>query len=50
MAALADEVGLPCITDLPIGHGDVNAPVALGARHLLDAHQGTLQPLEAATA
>jgi muramoyltetrapeptide carboxypeptidase len=50
LAALADEVGLPCITDLPIGHGDVNAPVALGARHRLDAHEGTLQPLEAATA
>ena len=50
LAALANEVGLPCIGDLPIGHGDVNAPVALGARHRLDAHEGTLQPLEAATA
>ena len=50
VAALANEVGLPCITDLPIGHGAVNAPVALGARHRLDAHEGTLQPLEAATA
>jgi muramoyltetrapeptide carboxypeptidase len=50
VAALAEEVGLPCITDLPIGHGDVNAPMALGARHRLDAHEGTLQPLEAATA
>jgi len=47
---LATEAGLPCIADLPIGHGDVNAPVALGARHRLDADQGTLQPLEAATA
>ena len=47
---LATEVELPCITDLPIGHGDVNAPVALGARHRLDAHEGMLQPLEAATA
>ena len=46
----ATEADLPCITDLPIGHGDVNAPVALGARHRLDAHAGTLQPLEAATA
>jgi len=36
--------------DLPIGQGDVNAPVALGTRHRLDAHTGTLQPLEAATA
>ena len=34
---LATEADLPCITDLPIGHGDVNAPVALGARHRLDA-------------
>ncbi len=47
---LAAEVDLPCITDLPIGHGDVNAPVALGARHRLDGGRGTLQPLEAATA
>jgi muramoyltetrapeptide carboxypeptidase len=46
---LANDVGLPCISDLPIGHGAVNAPVALGARHRLDAHQGILQPLEAAT-
>ena len=50
LVELATEAGLPCITDLPIGHGDVNAPVALGARHRLDAHAGTLQPLEAATA
>jgi muramoyltetrapeptide carboxypeptidase len=47
---LATEADLPCITDLPIGHGEVNTPVALGARHRLDAHAGTLQPLEAATA
>ncbi len=47
---LTNEAGVPCIADLPIGHGDVNAPVALGARHRLDAHKGTLQPLEAATA
>ena len=47
---LANEAGLPCIADLPIGHGEVNAPIALGARHRLDAHRGTLQPLEAATA
>jgi len=50
LADLAAQVDLPCITDLPVGHGDVNAPVALGARHRLDAHTGTLQPLEAATA
>ncbi|MGZ6028405.1 MAG: S66 peptidase family protein [Myxococcaceae bacterium] len=47
---LATETGVPCIADLPIGHGAVNAPVALGARHRLDAHEGMLQPLEAATA
>jgi muramoyltetrapeptide carboxypeptidase len=47
---LAAEADLPCITDLPIGHGDVNAPVALGARHRLDANEGVLLPLEAATA
>lgn len=49
LVELANDVGLPCISDLPIGHGAVNAPVALGARHRLDAHQGILQPLEAAT-
>lgn len=47
---LATEAGLPCIADLPIGHGEVNAPVALGGRHRLDANSGTLRPLEAATA
>ncbi len=50
IADLAAEAGLPCIAELPVGHGNVNAPVALGARHRLDAHAGTLQPLEAATA
>jgi muramoyltetrapeptide carboxypeptidase len=50
LADLANEAGVPCIAELPIGHGAVNAPVALGARHRLDAHKGTLQPLEAATA
>jgi muramoyltetrapeptide carboxypeptidase len=47
---LAIETGLPCVAELPIGHGEVNAPVALGARVRLDAGRGILQPLEAATA
>ena len=50
LSDLAAEADVPCIVDLPIGHGSVNAPVALGARHRLDAHAGTLEPLEAATA
>jgi muramoyltetrapeptide carboxypeptidase len=46
---LALETGLPCAAEFPIGHGAVNAPVALGARVRLDGGRGILQPLEAAT-
>jgi muramoyltetrapeptide carboxypeptidase len=47
---LAAETGLPCLGDLPIGHGRVNVPVALGARVRLDAGAGTLTFLEPAVA
>jgi muramoyltetrapeptide carboxypeptidase len=50
VAELAAAAGVPCVTDLPVGHGKVNAPLALGARVRLDGTAGTLQPLEAATA
>jgi muramoyltetrapeptide carboxypeptidase len=50
MRELAVETGLPCAAEFPIGHGEVNAPVALGARVRLDGSRGILQPLEAATA
>jgi muramoyltetrapeptide carboxypeptidase len=45
---LAAETGLPCVAGLPIGHGAVNVPVALGTRVRLDAGAGTLAFLEPA--
>jgi muramoyltetrapeptide carboxypeptidase len=47
---LAGETGLPCVGGLPIGHGAVNVPVALGARVRLDGGAGTLSFLEPAVA
>jgi muramoyltetrapeptide carboxypeptidase len=46
--SLAAEVGLPCVAGLPIGHGAVNVPVALGTRVRLDGGIGTLSFLEPA--
>lgn len=46
--SLAAETGLPCIVGLPIGHGAVNVPVALGTRVQLDGGAGTLSFLEPA--
>jgi muramoyltetrapeptide carboxypeptidase len=48
IADLAAEVGLPCLADLPIGHGAVNVPVPLGVRVRLDADAGVLTFLESA--
>jgi muramoyltetrapeptide carboxypeptidase len=48
LAALAADVGLPCLAGLPIGHGAVNLPVPLGVRVRLDADAGTLAFLEPA--
>jgi muramoyltetrapeptide carboxypeptidase len=45
---LAVATGLPCSAGFPIGHGDVNEPVALGVRVRLDANANRLTFLEAA--
>lgn len=45
---LAQETHLPCAAGFPIGHGDVNEPVPLGARVRLDADDVRLTFLEAA--
>jgi muramoyltetrapeptide carboxypeptidase len=47
---LVAETGLPCVSDLPIGHGAVNVPVPLGTRVCLDGGTGTLSFLEPAVA
>jgi muramoyltetrapeptide carboxypeptidase len=46
--SLAGETGLPCVGGLPIGHGAINVPVALGTRVRLDGGAGTLSFLEPA--
>ena len=48
--SLAAETGLPCVGGLPIGHGAVNVPVALGTGARLDGGAGTLAFLETAVA
>ena len=45
---LAEATGLPCAAGFPIGHGDVNEPVPLGAAVRLDADSATLSFLQAA--
>lgn len=45
---LAVRSGLPCAAGFPIGHGEINQPVALGARVRLDAGARTLTFLEPA--
>jgi muramoyltetrapeptide carboxypeptidase len=45
---LAAATGLPCAAGFPWGHGEVNEPVALGARVRLDAGNRTLTFLEPA--
>jgi muramoyltetrapeptide carboxypeptidase len=47
LVELANDKGVPCAGEFPIGHGAVNQPVALGARVRLDASAGTLTFLEA---
>jgi muramoyltetrapeptide carboxypeptidase len=47
---LAAQSGVPCAAGFPIGHGDVNEPVALGIRVRLDAAAARLTFLEAAVA
>lgn len=45
---LAREAGLPCAAGFPIGHGDINYPVALGTQVRLDADAARLTFLEGA--
>lgn len=48
--SLVAETGLPCVGGLPVGHGAVNVPVALGTRVRLDGGAGALSFLEPAVA
>ncbi len=41
-----EPLGVPCVAGFPIGHGDVNQPVPLGARVTLDADEQSLTFLE----
>ena len=50
LSSLVAETGLPCVGDLPIGHGAVNVPVPLGTWVRLDGGTGTLSFLEPAVA
>ena len=50
LGSLAAETGLPCVGGLPIGHGAVNVPVALGTHARLDGGAGTLSFAEPAVA
>jgi len=43
-------LGVPVLVDLPVGHADVNLPLALGRRVRVDGVLGALVPLEAAAA
>jgi muramoyltetrapeptide carboxypeptidase len=45
---LAAATALPCAAGFPVGHGDANEPVPLGARVRLDAGARSLTFLEAA--
>jgi muramoyltetrapeptide carboxypeptidase len=47
---LARATGLPCAAGFPVGHGEQNEPLPLGARARLDAGECTLSFLEAAAA
>jgi muramoyltetrapeptide carboxypeptidase len=48
LRSLVEEIGLPCAAGFPIGHGEVNQPVALGTRVRLDASEAHLTFLEGA--
>jgi muramoyltetrapeptide carboxypeptidase len=47
---LAQHLGVPCAAGFPIGHGDLNFPVPLGARVRLDADRQSLTFIEGLTA
>ncbi len=46
ISELADDLAIPCAAGFGIGHGDINWPVALGARVRLDATGHRLEFLE----
>lgn len=48
LESLALSTGLPCVSGLAVGHGEVNNPVPLGTRVRLDASAATLTFLEGA--
>jgi muramoyltetrapeptide carboxypeptidase len=48
LRSLAEETGLPCAAGFPVGHGDINHPVALGTQVRLDAGAARLTFLEGA--
>jgi muramoyltetrapeptide carboxypeptidase len=48
LCELAAATGLPCAAGFPIGHGDINEPVPLGARVRLEADERRLTFLEPA--
>jgi muramoyltetrapeptide carboxypeptidase len=48
LGELAAATKLPCAAGFPIGHGDINEPVALGLRVRLEADERRLTFLEAA--
>jgi muramoyltetrapeptide carboxypeptidase len=50
LGTLLGETGLPCVGGLPVGHGAVNVPVALGTHVRLDGGTGVLTFLEPAVA
>lgn len=47
VSELLAELPVPSVIGLPVGHGDVNMPVLLGAEYALDATAGTLTALGA---
>lgn len=49
LSELIAPLGKPCVFGLPIGHGEVNEPVVLGARVRLDTATRTLESLEGLT-
>jgi muramoyltetrapeptide carboxypeptidase len=42
------DLGIPVLAGLPVGHGDVNAALALGVRARLDGDQGQLSLIDGA--
>jgi muramoyltetrapeptide carboxypeptidase LdcA involved in peptidoglycan recycling len=47
-AEIADQLGVPAVIDLPIGHVEHNWTIPLGTHGLLDANAAALHLTEAA--